>query len=124
MTTPPPIACSLSVDAFADRLDWIARLNRECLREFRVDGRSLRLVYRAEAGQQIRELVEKEGECCGFLRFAIHETSDAIELRIDAPNVDGRNVEPLFAPFLSDARRLLRRHLVKGERRLVLLRAA
>jgi len=40
----------------------------------------------------------------GFLRFAIQESSDAIELRIDAPEVEGMNVEPLFAPFLSGAR--------------------
>ena len=104
MTTPLSIACSLSTEAFADRLDWIARLNREFLSEFRVDGGSLRLVYRAEAEQQVRELVEKEGECCGFLRFAIQESRDAIELRIDAPEVDEMNVDSLFAPFLSGAR--------------------
>ena len=71
MTSPLPIACSLSTRAFADRLDWITRLNREFLVDFRVEGGSLRSVYRADAEQQIRELVASEQECCGFLRFAV-----------------------------------------------------
>ena len=101
MTTPLPIACSLSAEALADRLEWIARLNRAFLRESRVQGGSLRLVYRADAARTARELVEKEGECCGFLHFAIHESIDEIVLHIDAPDLAGMSSEPLFAPFLS-----------------------
>ena len=97
------VACSLSPDALKDRLGWIGALNRELLRAYTLERAALRLVYRAEAAQKVREFVEKEGECCGFLHFAIHEAGDEIVLRIDAPDLAGMNAEPLFAPFMSGA---------------------
>ena len=87
-----------------DRLGWISAINRSFLREYTLERATLRLAYDATASRDVHALVASEQKCCGFLRFAIHETSDAIELRIDAPDVDGMNVEPLFAPFLSGAR--------------------
>jgi hypothetical protein len=101
MSEPLPIACSLTVQALADRRGWIAQLNRAFLRESRVERNSLRLVYGAEATEKVRELVSKERECCGFLHFVIHESSNDIVLHIDAPDLAGMKAGPLFAPFLS-----------------------
>jgi hypothetical protein len=104
MNKPHPIACSLSTEALADRIGWISALNRDFLRACRRERTTLRLTYDAAAARDVRMLVAREQECCGFLGFSIQESSDAIELRIDAPGVDEMNVEPLFAPFLSGAR--------------------
>jgi hypothetical protein len=99
-----PIACSLSPDALTDRIGWIGALNRTFLRAYTLDRTTLRLTYDGAAAREVHALVASEQECCGFLRFEIREASDAIELRIDAPNVSEMNVEPLFDPFLSGAR--------------------
>ena len=96
-----PIACSLSSEGLTKRLVWIAELNGAHLREFRMDGSSLHLVYALDAARKVRELVQKERECCGFLRFALHESSDQVALRIDVPDVAETDTAPLFAPFLS-----------------------
>ena len=99
-----PIACSLSPDALTDRIGWIGALNRTFLRAYTLERTTLRLTYDAAAMREVHALVASEQECCGFLRFEIRDASDAIELRIDAPNVSEMNVEPLFDPFLSGAR--------------------
>jgi hypothetical protein len=99
-----PVACSLSPNALKDRLGWIGTLNRNFLRAHTLERTTLRLTYEAAAMRDVRALVAREQECCGFLRFAIQKSADAIELRIDAPDVDEMNVEPLFDPFLSGAR--------------------
>ena len=97
----PVIACSLSPDALGDRLAWIAALNREYLREMRSERTTLHLSYDARAAGRVRELVGKEQQCCGFLRFTTREMSTRIELRIDAPDDPELDAAPLFAPFLS-----------------------
>jgi hypothetical protein len=104
MTEWHPIACTLTQEALADRIGWISALNRDFLRECRLERTTLRLTYDAAAARDVRMLVAREQECCGFLGFSIQESSDAIELRIDAPDVDEMDVEPLFAPFLGGAR--------------------
>jgi hypothetical protein len=98
------IACSLSPDALKDRLGWIGTLNRNFLRAYTLERTTLRLTYEVAATREVHALVASEQGCCGFLRFAVQESSDAIELRIDSPEVDETNVEPLFDPFLSGAR--------------------
>ena len=97
----PLIACSLSTDALGNRLEWIAALNREYLREMRSERTRLQLSYDARAAALVHELVANEQECCGFLRFTTREMSTAIELRIDAPDDLETDAAPLFAPFLS-----------------------
>ena len=98
-----PIACSLSPDALRDRVDSISALNRGYLRTYMLERATLRLVYDSAATRDVHALVASEQECCGFLRFAIEESENAIELRIDAPKNDDLDLEPLFAPFLSGA---------------------
>ena len=97
----PLIACSLLPDALRDRLEWIAVLNREYLREMRSECTTLHLSYDARAAGRVQELVGKERECCGFLRFTLWEMPTGIELRIDAPADLEMDAAPLFAPFLS-----------------------
>ncbi len=103
--TTPPIACTLASDDYADRLDWIGRLNTASLRSHRQDGVILELVYDPTAGGQLRELVRREEKCCAFLRFRIDETGDAIHLLIEAPaeacDPTGAQTSTLFAPFLA-----------------------
>jgi hypothetical protein len=101
MSEPLPIACSLSTDALADRIGWIASLNRGSLRGHRLQRGTLRLLYDVAAAEDVRMLVEREQECCGFLRFAIEESNDGIELCIEALVQNEIEVDPLFAPFLS-----------------------
>lgn len=101
MSEPLPIACSLSAEALADRIGLISELNRSFLRAHRLGRGALRLVYDVAAAEDVRMLVEREQECCGFLRFAIEESNDGIELCIEAPVQAEIEVDPLFAPFLS-----------------------
>ncbi|HEY8311862.1 MAG TPA: hypothetical protein VIG47_14965 [Gemmatimonadaceae bacterium] len=104
MNTPDPIACTLSPEALADRIGRVSALNRDFLLAYSLERTTLRLTYDAAAARDVRALVASERECCGFLRFAIGESANAIELCIRAPNVGDMISEPLFAPFLSGAR--------------------
>jgi len=101
----PPIACTLAPDDHAERLAWIADLNRASLRSHRQHGVTLELMYDPAASGQVRELVRREEACCGFLRFSINETSDTLHLLIEAPTAAADSTEPListlFMPFLA-----------------------
>jgi hypothetical protein len=99
MSSSPPIACSLAPDHFVHRTDWIARLNARALRHRRRDGSTLHLAYDPRAAAELRELVRREQACCGFLRFDLEETADAIRLTIIAPPEAGEAVEVLFGHF-------------------------
>jgi hypothetical protein len=71
MDTQPPIACTLSPPAFADREGaWRAALAKGLVsQERRPDGIRLRLHPAAEA--RIRDLVALEAECCEWLRGTV-----------------------------------------------------
>lgn len=99
MSTSPPIACSLAPDHFVRRTAWIARLNAWALRHARRDGSTLHLTYNPRAAAELRELVRQEQACCGFLRFDLEETADAIHLSITAPPEAGEAAEVLFGHF-------------------------
>jgi hypothetical protein len=94
-----PIACSLAPGHFAQRADWIARLNAWALRDHRRDGLSLHLTYDQRAVGELRELVRREQACCGFLRFDMEETAEAVRLTITAPPHAGKAAEALLAYF-------------------------
>ena len=100
---PPPIACTLPAGDYATRLSSIAALNRSFLRGHQRKGHVLELTYAPEAAAQVRELVQRERECCAFLEFTIVETTDEILLRIEAPADAGAGVTLLFAAFLAAA---------------------
>jgi hypothetical protein len=66
------------------RLGDIQRLTREHLRAHRVEGRTLRLTYDAEAASEVERIVELERVCCAFLDFDIKASANAVELSIAA----------------------------------------
>jgi hypothetical protein len=101
--TTPPIACTLTPDAYADRVRWIADLNRAFLRSHEQHDRTLDLVYAPDAAQLVHALVQREQLCCAFLRFTVHQSVDAVRLRVEAPAAAGDGVDLLFAPFLESA---------------------
>jgi hypothetical protein len=94
-----PIACSLAPGRLADRVEWIARLNARALRDHRRDGSTLYLTYDRIAAADVRELVRRERSCCGFLRFDLVETAEAVCLTITAPPEAGEAAEALLAYF-------------------------
>jgi hypothetical protein len=95
-----PIACSLGTVAYAERMLWIARLNRDGLRRHRRDGLRLELSYAPHVSQRVHELVEMESACCAFLDINIEESAEGVHVTITAPERARDSVEDLFAPFL------------------------
>ena len=73
-----PIACTLDIGNFRERLAQIAALNRDALRGYERDGLVLRLRYGAAAGDRVREMVEREQACCGFLAFDLREVGNEL----------------------------------------------
>lgn len=100
MTVRTPIACTLSLGQYAERLAWIAELNGS-LRHYERCGLALELHYPAEFVMRIRELVQRESSCCAFLRFEIEASSRETVLRILAPEETRDVVAAVLAPFLS-----------------------
>lgn len=101
MTNAAPIACTLTTGDYAERMEWIAALNRADLRSSRLEGTVLTLEYRMEAAPKVHELVQRERECCALLEFAVSEQGDAIVLSIRAPEESDASAFHLLAPFLS-----------------------
>jgi hypothetical protein len=99
-THDAPIACTLTGGAFAERLAWIAQLNHDGLRSHTRTASSLTLHYGAGVRNRVRELVRREGECCGFLMFGIDEAADEIRLTITLPDRAGELADQLLEPFL------------------------
>lgn len=109
MTDRPPIACTLSLGEYAERLAWIAKLNGS-LRRYERRGLALELHYPAEEVTRVQELIRRESSCCAFLRFEIETASRATVLRIHAPEETRDIVETILAPFLSGVRNAERSH--------------
>lgn len=108
-TPPAPIACVLGSGEYADRLAWIADLNRSALRAHRQDGHALMLDYVPHAAPRVRELVAREQTCCAFLAFRVqdvHEAPAAVRLTVEAPAQAREAADALFAPFLAGVERV------------------
>jgi len=100
----PPIACTLAPPDLQARLEWIARLNAEALREHQRNDRRLELTYASDAVERVREMVEHERLCCAFLNISIHEGRDFVTVTLEVPE-EGRAVAPMvFEAFLAGAR--------------------
>lgn len=95
-----PIACSLTPEAYADRLSWIAKLNRSYLRTHRLTRGALELSYDPQAAPIVRELIRREQLCCAFLDFSLVESNTAVALRIGVPVNSSDQSELLLSPFL------------------------
>jgi hypothetical protein len=103
VTIPVPLACSLTPDAYADRLRSIGELNRDFLRSYDRRDSTLELLYSPVASRMVRELVRREEICCAFLTFTLVESPDSVWLRVTAPQHAASGVDALFAPFLESA---------------------
>jgi hypothetical protein len=99
MSTPLPIACSLSTGELPVRQAQIAELGRDALVDAAIDGQRAEL--RFTGGPGVRERVERfvaaEGECCAFLTMHVEEAPGEVRLTIDAP--DG--AEPVLAELVA-----------------------
>lgn len=95
-----PVACTLDFASFRERLEWIARLNRDALLDTRREGRRLAMTYRADHVDRVRELVRRERTCCAFLGFRLDVGGDVTRLVIEAPDSAGDALDAIFEPFL------------------------
>lgn len=83
----PPIACSLSGGALADRqAEWDA-LARDVLLGCERAREGVWLSYREEPGTRARleDLVRREMECCPFFDFSVESREAMLVLRVSAP---------------------------------------
>jgi hypothetical protein len=94
-----PIACSLGSGDFKERTAWIQQLAREHLLSARREELALHLSYSPGAREAVREMVEKEQDCCGFLRFDLSERRGSIDLTITAPEETAEVAGSLFDHF-------------------------
>jgi hypothetical protein len=88
MREPIPIACTLSPDAMANRLDEFRRLFAEHLRS--VDRRTparLRLILAGSDGVEAttRDLLAREQQCCAFYTFAVTTTAGHVVVDARVP---------------------------------------
>ena len=100
-TASAPIACTLSGGDFKDRVGWIRELSAKLLRSHHRDGLMLELTYDRCATADVHDLVRRERACCGFLRFDVRESADAIHLTITAPPEAQSADDDLFAHFVA-----------------------
>jgi len=103
-TTDAPIACTLGAGDFKARMAWLADLNARALTDHRRDGLTLHLTYRAEAREEVEDLIRQERECCGFLEFQVRQDGAFVELAITAPAEAEIAAETLFNSFGSNGR--------------------
>ncbi|MEX1061323.1 MAG: hypothetical protein WED13_09930 [Methyloceanibacter sp.] len=96
-----PIACTLDIGGFKERLAWIAELNRDALRGHKQDGLVLQLRYDAKAADRVKDMVRREKQCCAFLRFDVRHEGDDVLLSITAPEEARVASETLFEQFVS-----------------------
>lgn len=95
-----PIACTLSAADQPERLSWIRQVTALCLVAYRLDETKLHLTYSREARAELERIVTAEQQCCGFLRFDLHDTPDSVELTIEAPDQAHGDAQWLFDQFL------------------------
>lgn len=100
---PAPIACTLPLEDLGPRLARITQLTRDHLRTHRLEGTVLRLIYDAQASEELARIVELERRCCAFLDFQLSTRGDGIELLIVAPAQQEVGAQWLFAQFLPQA---------------------
>lgn len=95
-----PIACTLDSKTMGPRLAWIRGVTERSLLSHRLEGRTLRLVYRADAAEELRCIVELERVCCAFLDFALATTASEAVVTITAPLASDVDAQWLFDQFL------------------------
>jgi hypothetical protein len=94
---PLPIACTLTGASLAERADWLRRLGDAALIAGTRDGDRLALRFRAEAADDVRELVRAETECCPFLEFDVEAREEEVRLGITGPADAGPVLDGMLA---------------------------
>ena len=92
-----PIACTLSAGGQAVRREEAATLMRRALvgRE-PIEG-GVRLRFRGESEQELRELLRRERECCPFFGFSLAAGGPELVLEATAPPEARELLDELFA---------------------------
>lgn len=98
-----PVACTLSSEDLGRQLAWIRQVTSTNLLSHQLTGTKLRLMYRPDAKRDLELIVDRERECCAFLRFGLREAAGAVELTIEAPSGVGEEARWLFDQFLPSA---------------------
>ncbi|MGM9481777.1 hypothetical protein ACS5PN_11395 [Roseateles sp. NT4] len=98
-----PVACTLSSDDLGRRLAWIRQVTSANLLSHQLTGTKLQLTYRPAAKPDLEQIVDRERECCAFLRFDLQESAGTVELTIEAPSGVGEEARWLFDQFLPSA---------------------
>ena len=83
-----PIACTLSAADLATRRAALRALRTACLEARRIDdGMSLRFASEPALLPRLAEVVDREQQCCRFLRFVLTVEPDGggIQLEITGP---------------------------------------
>jgi hypothetical protein len=106
MSTPPPIACTLSAAEMPARRAEMAALARELVS---ADAQPARGVLRFRAGPRTREraaaFVEAEGRCCPFLRMELRDDDPGVlTLTVEGPPGSEPVVGELLAALGAPAR--------------------
>ena len=74
-------------------------MTRANLLSHRRAGQQLRLSYRPEAAEELREIVALERTCCAVLDFDVQENDTGVVLTITAPPHAEESAEGLFSQF-------------------------
>lgn len=102
------VGCMLTAAGLKERLASIKELNAAVLHGYRRVGSRVELSYAPSAAARLRELVEREQECCPLLDFTIRggengrdgtDHTDALTLVIEAPEGAGEAADALFASY-------------------------
>lgn len=95
----PPIACTLSPEAFADRSDaWRALIDGWLVRRDRIPG-GLRLDFRDAPGvaEAAGELLRLEADCCPWMHGRVAHGGQVLSMELTADDPDA--AEGLRAAF-------------------------
>lgn len=98
-----PIACTLTGNAFAERLEWLRDLKtRAVVAQWREAG-ALHLIVDKAARREVEELIEKENACCGFLSFITADVERGIQVTIAPPPGMEEFIDQLLGHFETKA---------------------
>ena len=95
-----PIACSLTAEAAAERLDSFARLAEDALIRAERGRAGIELTFKggAEIERALLEFIGAERQCCPFLDFELTRGAE-LRLRIGGPD----EAQPVLDAFLRAA---------------------
>jgi hypothetical protein len=101
MTTPLPIACTLTGNELPARLAEIRALSRQALRAKTSTGTHAVLSFEPAPGvrDRLAAIVAAESKCCAFLTMDLADQPEAITLAIDAPADAELVLEELLSSF-------------------------